>query len=328
MKKNDIMSPAAPVAQARPDPGQPSPDMGFARSTLGARLMGILDDGSAANRAIAEMLLRNPVQVSSWSIETLAEAAAVSPASLSRFARMLGYGGYAALRSDVAATLQAQLNPVEKLRDRFERPSPGAPSPVSDSLEAALFNARATADGLSPALVTDVVQRLAAARNVYVMGFGLSAHVAALLALGLQPFCPGLQNVVEFGGTEVAAGRLMNVGADDAVVVISIPRYASDAIHLTAYARDRGATIIAITDSSASPLVPLADCVLLARSEHPILSSSTLGPVLVVETLVAGLMASNRDNVTQAAKLTDAISSYLYRGDASRSPRSRGGGRS
>jgi DNA-binding MurR/RpiR family transcriptional regulator len=322
MKKNDSTKPGRPGAEASGPhtgrSGEATADMGFARSALGERLMEMLGGGSPANQAIADMLLRNPVQVSSWSIETFAEAVAVSPASLSRFARLLGYAGYSALRSDVASIMQALLNPVEKLRGRFEAPSSGAPSPVADSLEAALFNARATADGLSADLVANVVQRLTAARTVYVMGFGLSAHVAALLTLGLQPFCPGLQNVVEFGGTEVAAGRLLNVTKGDAVVVISIPRYASDAVHLTAYARDRGATIIAITDSSASPLVPLADEVLLTRSEHPILSSSTLGPVMVVETLVAALMASNRDNVAQAAKLTEAISSYLYREGVSR----------
>ena len=38
--------------------------------------------------------------------------------------------------------------------------------------------------------------------------------------------------VVEFGGTEVAAGRLMNIGAGDVLVAISLPRYADDALRL------------------------------------------------------------------------------------------------
>lgn len=332
MKKTDQ---SAALVAASPDPAGPSrigagmADMDFARSPLGVRLMALLDGGSAANRAIADILLRNPVQVGSWSIETFAEVAAVSPASVSRFARVLDYPGYAALRSDVALTVQAMINPVEKLRGRFGTRPPDAPSPLSDTLEAALSNVRATAEGLTPELVASVVQRLITARTVYVMGFGLSAHVAALLSLGLQPFCPGLQNVVEFGGTEVAAGRLMNVGEGDAVVVLSIPRYASDAVHLTAYARDRKAAIIAVTDSAASPLIPLADHVLLARSHHPILSSSTMGLVLIAETIVAAVMASNRDNVTQAAKLTEAIASYLYREDTTRPrPKPRRGGAS
>lgn len=323
MKKTDP-APARGGMAANEPPGPPvsasTAEMRFAQSQLGERLRAMLDNGSSANRAISDILLRHPVQATSWSIESLAEVASVSPASLSRFARLLGYQGYAALRSDVAATVEAMINPVEKLRGRFDAQPDNAPSPLSDSLEAALANSRGTAEGLHPDLIAEVVERLTAARNVYVMGFGLSAHVAGVLTLGLQPFCHGVQNVVEFGGTEVAAGRLLNVGEGDVIVVLSIPRYASDAVHLAAYARDRKASIIAITDSSASPLVPLADCVLLARSSHPILSSSTLGLIVVVETIVAALMTSNQANVVQAAKLTEAISSYLFGDDASRTP--------
>ncbi|GGH24229.1 RpiR family transcriptional regulator [Alsobacter metallidurans] len=322
-KTNDSGGIETARTSASPQPAPASAasaEMRFAQSPLGAHLRAMLDKGSAANRAIADILLRHPVQATSWSIESLAEVAAVSPASLSRFARLLGYPGYAALRSDVAATVEAMINPVEKLRGRFDAQPANAPTPLSDSLEAALSNVRGTAEGLHPALIAEVVERLTTARNVYVMGFGLSAHVAGVLTLGLQPFCHGVQNVVEFGGTEVAAGRLLNVGEGDVIVALSIPRYASDAVHLAAYARDRKASVIAITDSSASPLIPLADCVLLARSSHPILSSSTLGLVVVVETIVAALMTSNQANVDQAAKLTEAISSYLFGDNGSRSP--------
>ena len=79
-------------------------------------------------------------------------------------------------------------------------------------------------------------------------------NLAALLALDLQPFCRQAINVVEFGGTEVAAGRLMNIGPKDLLIAISFPRYASDAVMLTRYARDRCAHVIALTDSMASPL--------------------------------------------------------------------------
>ena len=132
-----------------------------------------------------------------------------------------------------------------------------------------------------------------------------------MLTLGLQPFCRQLVNVVEYGGTEVAAGRLMNLEASDVLIAISFPRYASDAVHLTRFALDRGASIIALTDSIASPLAPLAGEVLIAQSSHPVLSSSNVSALLVIEALVTALMVSNNANVEKAARLTEAISAYL-----------------
>lgn len=281
----------------------------FASSELGLRLRELQNSGSTSNRAIAEHLLRNPVHGSSQSIEDLAAASGVSTATLSRFARALGYRGYPDLRAALADTLQSVLRPVEKLRGALARSEED--DPLRSSLQDSLSNLRATAEGLDPAALGRVVKRLSESACVYVLGFGLSAHLAALLTLGLQPFCRQLVNVVEYGGTEVAAGRLMNLEASDTLLAISFPRYAADAIHLTRYAVDRGAGIIALTDSVASPLAPLADEILIAHSSHPVLSSSNVAALLVIEALVTALMVSNGTNVEKAARLTEAISAYL-----------------
>jgi DNA-binding MurR/RpiR family transcriptional regulator len=104
----------------------------------------------------------------------------------------------------------------------------------------------------------------------------------------------------------------MNIGPRDLLVSISFPRYASDAVMLTRYARDRGAHVIALTDSMASPLANWSHEVLLAQATHPVLSSSYSAALLVIESLVTCLMVSGDHQVAQAEKLTDAISAYLY----------------
>lgn len=293
----------------------------FAQSSLGRRLITLQNEGSKSNQAIADYLLRNPLRIPAWSIEEVAHRAEVSTATLSRFARALGFDGYAELRAAIAEALQSVLQPVEKLRSSLEQSGARAGTPVTEGLENTLSNVRAAANALSAELLSGAVKRLTDAEHVYILGFGLSSHLAAILALDLQPFCPRMTNVVEFGGTEVAAGQLMNITRHDVLVVISFPRYASDAISLTQYARQRGAAVVAVTDSPASPLAQLADCLLLAPATHPVLSSSLSAGLVVIETLVSRLMVSNKNNVEQAAKLTEAISAYLYRGENGRIPR-------
>lgn len=297
----------------------------FAQTDFGRRLLESLNDeagGSDSGRAVAEFLVRNPFRVAAMGIEELAEHAGVSTASVSRFARQIGLSGYPALRASLAEITQNMLQPVEKLRASIERGSDG-PSPLHDSLSAATAALQSAAAGITPRQVERVIARLTKAHCVYVMGFGLSSHVAGSLALGLQPFCSQVVNVVEYGGTEVAAGRLMNIGADDLLVVISFPRYALDVIRLAQYARDRRSHVVAITDSPASPLAPHADELLVAPCDHPVLPSSFSGALALCEALVAALMVSNRRNVSKAARLTDAISSYLYDAGSGASPRQR-----
>jgi DNA-binding MurR/RpiR family transcriptional regulator len=293
-------------------------DAGFAKSAVGLQLQEVLSSGKGSNARIADFLLRNPVRSTAWGIEELAAHTHTSTATWSRFARTLGYEGFAALRAALAEALQQALQPtfqpVEKLRGALERsPSKGESPVLAESMQVTVANLGATAAALDTARLNAIAKRVQGAQIVYTMGFGISAHLAAMLALDLQPFCQQCINVVEFGGTEVAAGRLMNIGPGDLLIAISFPRYASDAVTLTRYARDRGARIVALTDSVASPLVPWSHDVLLAGAAHPVLSSSYTAAVMVAEALVTSLMLSGGNHVTQAEKLTDAISAYLYK---------------
>jgi DNA-binding MurR/RpiR family transcriptional regulator len=312
--------PTTPSAPDSAEFANPSLDTAFAQSALGLKLRSVLTERRGSNVTIADFLLRNPVRATAWGIEELAVQTQTSTATLSRFARTLGFSGYAALRSGMADALQEALQPVfqplDKLRNAMLRKAEEGQTGhaiIAESMEVSLRNVRSAAGGLDPALLESTARRILAAETVYTLGFGISSHLAAMLSLSLQPFCHQSINVVEFGGTEVAAGRLMNVGPKDLLIAISFPRYASDAILLTRYARDRGAHVIALTDSMASPLTSWAHKVLIAPASHPVLSSSYSGALLLIEALVTSLMISGEDQIQQAEKLTDAISAYLYK---------------
>jgi len=297
------MTPAAPPSA--------SPDIGFAESSLGQSLLRMLAEGSASNRTIADYLLRNQMRVTALGIEELAEACEVSTATISRFARDLGFKNYAAMRGAVAETLQSVLQPVEKLRSTIARKAQAA-SPALESLHYAEAAITATSRALDGAQLDRIGAVFTKARTVYVMGFGLSTFLAGTLAMHLQPFCRHVVEVAASGGTEVAASHLANIGNKDVLVVISLPRYTLAGVPLTRFARDNGATVVSITDSPASPLAELGHHVLYAHSTHPVLPSSSSAVLAVIEALAVSLMTSNKANVAKAARHTEAIAAYLY----------------
>jgi DNA-binding MurR/RpiR family transcriptional regulator len=293
----------------------PSVDAAFSRSLLGVKLRDLMNKGKGNNAVIAEYILRNPVRSTACSIEEMAELTGTSAPSLSRFARTVGYSGYAALRTGLADSLQGALEPVEKLRELVHRSSVEVTSDhpvIPESMEKCLAQLKGTASSLGTPQLTSIAHKILAAQTVYTLGFGISAHLAAILALHLQPFCRQCINVVEFGGTEVAAGRLMSIGPRDVLISLSFPRYASDAVSLTQYARDRFAQVVVITDSMASPLTQWSSDVLLAPAQHLVLSGTYVPALLVIEALVSCLLVNADNQVGQAQKLTEAISAYLY----------------
>jgi DNA-binding MurR/RpiR family transcriptional regulator len=291
-------------------PGASSANVAFVESPLGRVLAGLLAEGSASYSRIAEYLMRNPMRVAALKIDEMAEGCRVSTATISRFARDVGFSNYGSMRSAVAETLHSALQPVDKLRHTIEHRS-DLTSPGDESMEYAAVNIAATRNSLPQRELDQVVKKLSRARTVYVLGFGISSYLAGLLMLHLQPFCAHVVEVAGPGGTEVAAGHLVNIGPKDVLVVMSFPRYAVDVIRLAQFARSHDACVVAITDAPTAPMVELSDHVLYASAGHAVLPSSATAAVAVIEALVMSLMVSNKDNVEKAARLSKAVASYL-----------------
>lgn len=285
-------------------------DRRFSASGLGKAVAALLEKGSSSQRQLSEFVLRDPVFIATHGIEDVARATGISPSTISRYVRDLGLPGYAEFRAGVGDTVHALVAPIAKLGARFSAPDPELGA-AEASLAAAMLNLQALNDPQSAAAIRAVAHRVKDARNVWVMGFGLSAHLAAILTLGLQPYRNNVMMVVEYGGTEVAAARLMAAEKSDLVVAISFPRYSSDVVDLALAAKSAGARIVSITDSSAAPLTRVSDDVLLAPAQHPVLSSSSLPGLAIIEALVSEYLLSDPAHLERAGKLAAAMTAYL-----------------
>lgn len=126
---------------------------------------------------------------------------------------------------------------------------------------------------------------------------------------------------VDGTGNENAAYRLAAITHQDVLLAISLPRYSLDTLQLARFAKERGATVLAITDSPASPLSNIAKYVLFAPADHPVLTSSNIAVLALIEGLVAGVMARNKEAVKLATEMTESVMSYLHMPTGSKSPK-------
>ncbi len=282
----------------------------FAESQLGQQVVARLQAGSKSQRALSDMILRDPVFIATHGIEDVSRASGISASTISRYVRDLGIDSYAAFRANVAERVHALIAPVTKLENRLAEAA-GSSSLADASLATALSHLGALSDRETAAALRQASEMLRQARHVWIMGFGLSAHLAAILALGLEPYRDGILNVVQYGGTEVAAGRVMAAGEGDVVVAISFPRYSSDVVQLARMARATGARLIALTDSPAAPLAQACDHLLIAPAQHPVLSSSCLPGLAIIEALVSQFLMSDPAHVERAKRLAASMAAYL-----------------
>jgi DNA-binding MurR/RpiR family transcriptional regulator len=227
-------------------------------------------------------------------------------AAINRFARAAGFEGFAHLKSLLGEELQSNLAPLRKL---------GRAGSSARSLKAKTAAATIDAHALQRATSAPQIQRAAGrllkAEQVLLLGLGTSGYLAGYAAHALMPYLPHVWALAGEGGTEEAARRLSRCARGDVLIAVSLPRYSKDTIRLARFARERGAHVIAITDVADAPLAAIANSLLLAPSEHPVMPSSAVGALAVIEAIAAAVMRLIPDAALVAREMSELVLSYL-----------------
>lgn len=269
---------------------------------LMTKLVAMSRNSRPALRKVCEYILRHPLSAATLTIDTLAIRSQSSTAAVNRLANAMGLNGFTGLHNALVSNLLAVIEPQEQVRSELVRkPRTGF------CLENQIRVSKGNLDGVSvantPQTFQSMVHRLLSAGRIYVVGFGNSAYLAGLAVATLLPVCPSTTHVSTEGGVEMAAYRLANIGNKDALLAISMPNYAEDTVRLAHFAHGRGASVLALTDSPASPLCEVADLALFAPPSHPILLNSKIALHALIEALVAAAYQADRLWVAHSALL-------------------------
>ena len=175
-----------------------------------------------------------------------------------------------------------------------------------------LARSHATRAALEPAACEAAVQAIAAARRIYVLGYGASGWLAGMLARGLDMHCDSVHLLATVAGATDGARQLPRMAAQDLLIAISFPRYLRDTVALTRAAHERGVPILALTDGPHSPLAPLARHCLFAKTESYHAANSETTVLALIEALVSAVALHTRGTLQNAARMTEAVLPWLH----------------
>ena len=140
------------------------------------------------------------------------------------------------------------------------------------------------------------ISELCRAKRVYVVGVRSSAPLAQFLGYYMS-FIRDNVTVITSGISDVLE-QVVRVGENDVVMGISFPRYSRRTIEAMHYAKDRGATVLSLTDTPLSPLGEASDLCLTARSDMASFVDSLVAPLSMINALIVAMSLRNRDSVS------------------------------
>jgi DNA-binding MurR/RpiR family transcriptional regulator len=241
-------------------------------------------------RLAARYVLDAPKEIALQSMRSVAGNAGLQPASMLRLARDLGFENYEAFKAVYIEWMTGQdtslVSRTIQLRDRSKHD--GAGKSLSDFLHTELVNLDRTLDSENEPSWIRAQQALAKAENIYVLGLRSLFSAAYYLHYVLSSFRKGVTLVSGTGGT--VADELRRINGNDVLVCFTSSPYTLISVQATALAAERGAKLIAISDSTVSPVAAKADITILAPNGNLAVFPSIVPHIAVAHTL-AQLMA-------------------------------------
>ena len=259
---------------------------------------------SKRQKKIANFILESYDKAAFMTASRLGKKVGVSESTVVRFAAELGYDGYPDMQKSLQKMIRNRLTSVQRIEVTNDRL--GDQDLLSMVLQSDIEKIRMTLEELDRESFEKAVDAIVRAKKIYIIGVRSSAAIAAFLHFYFNLIFENVCLVSANTASEVFES-LLRVGEGDVVVGVSFPRYSSRTVQAMNFARDRGATTIAITDSEASPLAPISHYTLKARSDMASFVDSLVAPLSLVNALLVAVSQRKNDDLAHTFRTLEEI---------------------
>lgn len=259
---------------------------------------------SKGQRQIANYIVENYDKAAFMNAVKLGNTIGVSESTVVRFASMLGYDGYPDMRKAVQEMIRNRLTSVQRIE--VAKDILGTGDTLSAVLSADMDKLRLTAEIMDTNAFEEAVCAIRDAKRIYLLGLRASATLSSFMGFYLSLI---FENVRIVNDTYVSEPfeQILNIGPGDVFFGISFPRYSRRTIRCMQFARDKGATTIAMTDGAASPIADLASIRLFAKSDMVSFLDSLVAPLSVINALIVALGNKAEESLTATFETLEHI---------------------
>ncbi len=249
----------------------------------------------ASEVAIADAILANPELASGMNISQIADKSGTSVASVVRFCKTLGFKGYPEFRMALIGQLSRQIAQGTDLQlDGGITVDDSAAEVIRKIAYADALAIKTTAERLDVETFIKTVDAWEAASTIGIIGFASSGYVAMDLQLKLNRL--GKRSVA-WSDLHTALTSISLLKKGDVLVAISHSGTTLDIIDVISEFKEKGITIVLITNALRSPATAIADLTLFTSARETTLRSgataSRIAQLTVVDCLCVSLAQRN-----------------------------------
>lgn len=282
-------------------------------ATVADRIRGASADMTPSEQKVSRVLFSSAMLAGLGTVASLAARAGVSGPTVIRLTTKLGYDSY----PEFQGALQHEME--ERGRSALSFYAGGGKVRRADFMGKALQvfgrSMQRSFERISPTEFNNVVAALCdVKRPLFLAGGRFTQLIAHILYLHLYQMRPDVRMIQD--GLQPRKDQLLGVGPKSVLLVCDFRRYQADSVALARMAKQRGATVLLLTDPWESPIAEFADHVLIAEVTAPSAFDSMVPAFALAEAVIgAALISLERKALTRMRDLEDLRTGFEYRGD-------------
>ena len=259
---------------------------------------------SKGQKRIANFIEEHYDRAAFMTASKLGQTVGVSESTVVRFATELGYSGYPKLQKAMQEMIRDKLTSVQRIDVTTNRI--GNNNVLDAIMNQDIDKIRRTLEETSHEDFDKAVKSIVKARRIFIFGVRSTASLAQFLGYYFGLIFDNVRVITDTSKTHTYE-QLFRIDERDVMIGISFPRYSTMAVESMTLARDRGANVIAITDSMVSPLVSASDEVLIARSDMASVVDSLVAPLSLIIALIVAKIKKKKEEVTETFKELEKV---------------------
>ena len=259
---------------------------------------------SKGQKLISVYILDNYDKAAYMTAAKLGAIVNVSESTVVRFAIELGFDGYPEFQHSLQEIVRTKLTSFQRIEVTNNIIGDG--DVLTKVLLADSDKIRHTLEEIDRVAFESAVEEIVNARRIYVVGVRSSSALASFLGHSLGQIFDEVKILEPTSGSEMFE-QILNIGEDDVIIAISFPRYSKKIINAVDYAKHRGASVIAITDSAMSPIAQGASQVLLARGDMASFVDSLVAPLSIINAIIVAVSRAKQDELTERLRKLEEI---------------------
>ncbi|MBR1737366.1 MAG: MurR/RpiR family transcriptional regulator [Firmicutes bacterium] len=251
---------------------------------------------SKGQKRIADFLINHYDEAVYLTAAKLGETTGVSESTVVRFAIELGYDGYPKLQKSLEELVKSRLTASQRIKVSTNRILKSDKHILKAVLESDAERIHSAINDVDEKVFDLVVEKMINAKKIFIVGGRSSAPLTQFFCTYLNMMVENVVGVTSTAATEIYES-IFRISSDDIFIGISFPRYSQKTIRAMEYAKDRGATTIAITDSMQSPLTKNAALSLTARSDMLSFVDSLVAPLSLINAILVAVSTKKQDEL-------------------------------